>query len=95
MAQPPAFQFYAADFLCGTARMSAEDVGHYIRLLAHQWVGGPLTEQEGTLFVGGTIPAAVLSKFAVVNGKLTNLRLEQERTKQNSFRQSKVNAGKA
>lgn len=38
----PAFQFYPADFLGGTAFMSAETVGIYIRLLCHQWVTGHL-----------------------------------------------------
>lgn len=33
----PAFQFYPADFLIGTATMSAAAVGCYIRLLSHQW----------------------------------------------------------
>jgi len=41
-SKPPAFQFYAKDFLVGTSEMTFEEVGLYIRLLAHSWDRGPL-----------------------------------------------------
>jgi uncharacterized protein YdaU (DUF1376 family) len=37
---PPAFQFYAGDFLVSTTTLSNAEVGAYIRLLCHQWVNG-------------------------------------------------------
>lgn len=42
MANPPAFQFYAADYLASSKvqRMSLEAEGAYIRLLAYSWQDG-------------------------------------------------------
>lgn len=40
MSAPPAFQFYASDFIAGTTSMTAKAVGAYIRLLCHQWMNG-------------------------------------------------------
>jgi uncharacterized protein YdaU (DUF1376 family) len=42
----PAFQFYADDFIAGTADMSAEEVGAFIRLLCHQWSKGSIPADE-------------------------------------------------
>jgi uncharacterized protein YdaU (DUF1376 family) len=36
MNKPPAFQFYADDFLGGTIDLTTEEVGAYIRLLCFQ-----------------------------------------------------------
>ncbi len=41
MSKRPAFQFYAKDFLAGTAHMSCAEAGAYIRLLAHAWDSNP------------------------------------------------------
>lgn len=38
--KPPAFQFYAKDFLTGTMTMSLAERGAYISLLSHQWDKG-------------------------------------------------------
>jgi uncharacterized protein YdaU (DUF1376 family) len=40
MQKPPAFQFYAKDWLTGTLTMSLELRGLYITLLAYQWDHG-------------------------------------------------------
>jgi uncharacterized protein YdaU (DUF1376 family) len=40
MQKPPAFQFYAKDWLTGTLTMSLELRGFYITLLAYQWDHG-------------------------------------------------------
>jgi Protein of unknown function (DUF1376) len=37
---PPAFQFYASDFIASTADMTCREVGAYIRLLCYQWEHG-------------------------------------------------------
>jgi len=95
MAKPPAFQFYAGDFLFGTARMSNEHVGIYIRLLCHQWDGGPMTLEEARSIVGQEIPQTVVKKFEVINGKMTNLRLEAERKKQEEYREVQSQRGRA
>ena len=43
-AAPPAFQFYARDFLASTSDMGAEEVGAYIRLLCYQWDKGAIPD---------------------------------------------------
>lgn len=94
MSKAPAFQFYAADFLVGTAAMSAEEVGAYIRLLAYQWEQGGLSSDERALrgLAGARrISAAVLSKFPKSDdGLLRNARLEIERAKQAAFRETRA-----
>jgi len=82
--KPPAFQFYPDDFIGGTVGMSAEEVGHYIRLLCFQWSHGKLSSDELTLerIAGGKISDTVRAKFP--RGK--NRRLEQERRKQQEYR---------
>jgi uncharacterized protein YdaU (DUF1376 family) len=40
--RPPAFQFYAKEFLAGTTNMRMAAVGAYIRFLAHAWDGNPI-----------------------------------------------------
>ena len=44
MNRCPYFQFFPADFLVGTATMSAEGVGAYIVLLCHAWEGDGLED---------------------------------------------------
>lgn len=95
MGKAPAFQFYAADFLFGTARMSNEHVGVYIRLLCHQWDGGPMTLEEARSIVGQEIPQTVIKKFEIADGRMFNVRLEAERKKQEEFRQVQSERGRA
>lgn len=87
--KPPAFQFYADDFLAGTMAMSQQEVGAYIRLLCHQWSNGGIPLDQGKLrrIAGGKVSGEVLSKFESVDGVLRNRRLEEERQKQEAFRQ--------
>ena len=82
--KPPAFQFYADDFIGGTVGMSADEVGHYIRLLCFQWSHGKISSDETTLerIAGGKVSEVVRAKFP--RGK--NKRLEQERQKQAEYR---------
>src|SRR6478752_824536 len=44
--KPPAFQFYADDFLGGTLTMTLEERGLYITLLCLQWSKGFVTEDD-------------------------------------------------
>ena len=80
----PAFQFYAADFLVGTAMMSAEEVGGYIRLLCYQWTHGSIPNDDAVLQrltgCGGNAVASIRHKFGIGSaGGLVNERLEQVR----------------
>lgn len=93
--KPPAFQFYAADFLVGTSTMTNEEVGIYIRLLCHQWDKGFVAKDKASRIVGAKIPADVLNKFADSNGELRNERLENERKKQSEYREQQSQRGKA
>ncbi len=92
--KPPAFQFYADDFLAGTIDMSAEEVGAYIRLLCHQWTRGeiPATDPAKLARIAGvTVSSDVLAKFP--DGK--NCRLESVRIKQDDYRALQSAKGKA
>lgn len=98
MSKPPAFQFYAADFLTGTALMTDEEVGQYIRLLCHQWILGPLPSENPSLsrlLSGGFPKPLVLEKFETTDdGQLLNARLERERIKQIEYREKQAENGK-
>lgn len=99
VGKAPAFQFYAADFLVGTAAMSAEEVGIYMRLLCYQWTHEGLPADDRVLRrVAGTrkmIPAAVLAKFDTgEDGMLRNPRLEAVRREQAEFRESRAESAR-
>ena len=95
--KPPAFQFYAEDFLAGTLDMSQAEVGAYIRLLCHQWDKGFLSQDREKLqrIAGGPVSEDVLSKFQVgSDGLLRNVRLETERVKQQEYRTARAEDGR-
>ena len=91
MRNPPAFQFYADDFLAGTFLMSDADVGKFIRALCIQWSSGGLTDEARhklgiSSAESGTCQVA--AKFSKADdGLWKNPRLEQERAKQTAFRE--------
>lgn len=95
MKIPPAFQFYADDFLAGTLGMTAEEVGCYIRLLCVQWSKGELPDDPEMLkrYGGAMASPYVLSKFKKVGTVLKNLRLEEEREKQAAYRKNRSESG--
>ncbi|TXT35298.1 MAG: hypothetical protein FD138_1415 [Planctomycetota bacterium] len=96
MSKAPAFQFYAADFLVGTAAMTNEEVGIYIRLLCHQWDRGLVPKDKAARIVGvKKIPADVLAKFVDTDGELRNERLEAVRKEQQNYHEKKSLSGKA
>lgn len=96
----PAFQFYADDFLAGTADMAAEEVGGYIRLLCHQWSkGGIPSDEERSARIAGLIGSPsiryVLAKFTLCDGDtLKNARLEQIRQEQADYKSKQALSGK-
>ncbi|MDX1965100.1 MAG: DUF1376 domain-containing protein [Pirellulales bacterium] len=85
MTKPPAYLLYASDFLGGTALMTNDEVGIYIRLLCHAWNLGPLPADRAAQLVGCPIPPAVRAKFVECDGMLTNERLEKVRAKQAEY----------
>lgn len=97
----PAFQFYADDFLAGTADMSAEEVGGYIRLLCHQWTkGGIPTDEDRAGRIAGLMGSPslryVLARFSPCpDGMLRNRRLEQVRQEQAAYARKQAESGKA
>jgi uncharacterized protein YdaU (DUF1376 family) len=98
MSRPPAFQFYADDFLAGTFSMSNEERGLYVTLLCRQWTQGFVTIDE-VARLGSTVvqPSLnhVLTKFKPdESGNLRNERLERERCKQNAFRAQQSEKGR-
>ena len=96
--KPPAFQFYADDFLGGTLNFTDAEVGLYIRLLCVQWSSGGLVDDDFELESygkGATSVKRVKSKFKKCeDGLLRNPRLEAERIKQEAYRASRSNNGK-
>ena len=100
MNKSPAFQFYPADFLIGVMGMTDEEVGIYAKMLSTQWLHGSLPNCQKTIkkmINSRKIPSEmVLRKFAICDdGFLRNERLEKEREKQKSFRDTRIaNANK-
>ena len=105
MSQPPAFQFYAADFLsdANVASMTYEERGVYITLLCYCWNEGSvpcrLADLRRLLRIDARRFAAVWPAvqrcFLESNGRLTQSRLERERAKQAEFRSTQAEKGRA
>ena len=98
--KPPAFQFYADDFLAGTVTMNFAQRGLYITLLCIQWNKGFVTPDDIADLVGdGTAIAQplanrVIAKFKVLSdGNYQNERMEIERKKQEIYRENKALTG--
>jgi uncharacterized protein YdaU (DUF1376 family) len=99
MKSSPAFQFYVADFLVGTAEMTAEEVGGYIRLLCYQWSKGGLPiENKKLMQLSGLFDLdslnTVKTKFIEINGLLKNERIEKTRGEQDDYRLKQSEASK-
>ena len=98
---PPAFQLYADDFLAGTADMTAEEVGIYIRLLCHAWNKKGLKNDEKRIGIlvgicGGNATASakevLASKFELgADGIWRNERQEKTRADQEEYRKTQSN----
>jgi uncharacterized protein YdaU (DUF1376 family) len=104
MAKPPAFQFYAADFILDTAGMSTEQVGAYIRLLCFAWVNTGIPEEAAQQAQIAGLPArrfashvwpAVARCWDSGDGRLVNPRQEKERQRQIAWREKSAKGGKA
>jgi uncharacterized protein YdaU (DUF1376 family) len=99
-SKSPAFQFYPQDFLVGSAMLSAEETGAYIRLLCYSWTHDGLPDDDAQLqrLAGchGNAIASIRHKFGICqDGKLRNARLEDVRIKQIEYKNAqKANAEK-
>ena len=89
MSKDPAFLFYSSDFLTGTALMSDEQIGKYIKLLCYQHQKGHLTERD-MLKICSTHDEDIFSKFEKdENGLYFNARLQQEVEKRKAYSESR------
>ncbi len=88
MAKNPAINFYTSDFLTGTAFMTNEQVGAYIRLLSYQHQYGHLTlDQVNSI----TTDKLILSKFKTDRkGLYFNKRMEYEIQKKKKYSESRA-----
>lgn len=99
MKPSPAFQFYPHDFLVGTADLTAEEVGGYIRLLCYQWAKGSLPNDEKKLsqlsgISDGLSLGNVSVKFRLCeDGFKRNHRLETVRLEQEEYRKKQAENG--
>ena len=103
--KPPAFQFYAKDFLTGTATLSLVEVGAYIRLLCYAWDSGgvPTGAADRAAILGcsrkqeSALWSRISRKFILDADRdvYLNERMESERLKQADYRQRQSERGKA
>lgn len=102
MGKAPAFQFYAGDFLTGTALMSNAEVGLYIRLLCLQAEHGSIPDDVERIVqaYGESARAlwtAVRPKFnpGSTAGTLVNARMVEVLAARDAFRARQSEKGKA
>lgn len=99
----PAFQFYAKDFLAGTASMSLLERGAYVTLLAYEWDAGsvPDSARDRARILGCTsgqeksVWSVLAKKFVLKGDAYINERLEEEREKQAEYRRRQSDKGRA
>jgi len=97
--RPPAFQFFAEDFLTGVMAMTDAERGVYITLLALSWSrGGPLTDSTERLAMAcSSLPEVVQGvldlKFTNDGGGWRNNRLEKTRLEQAEYHEKRVKTG--
>lgn len=100
---PPAFQFYPADYLAdaNVQMMSLEDEGAYIRLLCYCWREGSIPDDDEALKKltkgGSTNLRRVVQECFVPDpsnpGRLIHKRLDEERRKQLDWREKSRQGG--
>jgi hypothetical protein len=89
MSKDPAFLFYSSDFLTGTALMTDEQIGKYIKLLCYQHQMGHLSERD-MLKICKTYDEDIFSKFEKdEDGLYYNARLHQEVEKRKAYSESR------
>ncbi len=100
--RPPAFQFYAGDFLSRTTGWSPSERGALITLMASQWINGPLPKDLDRLAricscSLGEFESAwkVISKLFTAKNEVVYIeRIEGYRNELNERRKQASKAGK-
>ena len=92
--------FFGRDFYASTAMWTAEEVGHYIRLLVIQWDSGGLpAELERLELVSpgvGRVWKLLSGKFPLCDdGLRRNVRMEEHRAKAEDLKEARAEAGRA
>jgi uncharacterized protein YdaU (DUF1376 family) len=99
----PAYQHYARDWLVDSASLSLEEQAAHQRLLDHQWIEGPLSDNPIELArrVGVTVKRfaklwRAISRFyrRGEDGRLRNELLEEQREAQALYRQEQAERGR-
>lgn len=94
---PPAFQFYAQDFLTGVMYLTNEEKGIYITMIAKQWTDGKIPKKRLGFLVGfdwEILSDELKSKFIDKGDYVVNKRLEAEREKQQAYFEKQRKNGK-
>lgn len=100
MGKSPAFQLYSNDFFVDTITWELDELGLYSRLLFVEWSNGPLPNDHKKLAkIAGISPKKFSNLFQICSskfvlnddGKLINIRLEEEREKQVKYSESRKN----
>lgn len=90
MSKDPAFLFYPADFMIGTALMTFEQKGKYISLLCYQHQLGHLSKEDMLAVCGDD--KKIFSKFVQDENSLYyNERLENEKFNRKKWTKSRQN----
>jgi len=92
--------FFGRDFYASTAMWTAEEVGHYIRLLVIQWDSGGLpADLERLELVSpgvGRVWQLLSGKFPLCqDGLRRNARMEEHRAKAEDLKEARAEAGRA
>ena len=105
MAKPPAFQFYATDWLTGTLELSLAARGAYITLLAYQWDKGGVPVDNKPIMkrilscsthdLNSALETIRIHFKKGTDGLWRNQRLERVRSDLNSYRDERSRAGRA
>ena len=77
-SNPPAFQFYAQDWMTGVMDLTMEERGIYITLLSIQWIKNKIPKKRLGFFIGmewEDVPEMVQQKFEDHGDYLINRRL--------------------
>lgn len=106
MAKSPAFQFYPNDWLSSphVALMTPEQEGGYIHLLCYDWANDGIPDDdkllaalsrlgEGWLNGGSTVVKERFNQHPTKAGFLTNRRLQEERERQEIWREKSRQGG--
>ena len=100
--KPPAFQFYAKDFLTGVVDMSLIEIGAYAKLLAISWDKGPIPtdEKRRANMLGVPVRLAnalwrgIGNKWTLTDDGYVNDRLEQQRASLEAYRELQSERGR-